>query len=133
MALPEEVIASSRVPRLGPYSQVVRVGDLVFTAGQGGIDPVTGQLAGATFEAQARQALANLRAVLEDAGSGLERVVKVTCFIADAAAFGILNTLFEEFFPGSPPVRSVPVVNLPRGLLFSIEAIAVAESRNGGR
>jgi 2-iminobutanoate/2-iminopropanoate deaminase len=115
------------VTRLGPYSQAVRVGDLVFTAGQPGIDPSTGQLAGATFEAQARQAFANLRAVLEDAGSRLERVVKVTCFIADAGAFGTLNALFAEFFPGSPPVRSAPVVALPRGLLFSIEAIAVAE------
>lgn len=127
MALPEEVVQSARVPRIGPYSQAVRVGNLVFTAGQPGIDPVTGQVAGNTFEAQARQALANLRAVLEDAGSRMERVVKVTCYVADAAAFGTLNTLFEEFFPGSPPVRSTPVIALPRGLLFSIDAIAVAE------
>ena len=127
MALPEEVVASARVPRIGPYSQAVRVGDLVFTAGQPGIDPLTGQVAGDAFEAQARQAFANLRAVLEDAGSRLERVVKVTCFVADAEAFGTLNALFEELFPGSPPVRSTPVVTLPRGLLFSIDAIAVAE------
>ena len=127
MALPSEVVESPRVPRIGPYSQVVRVGDLVFTAGQPGIDPATGQVAGDTFEAQARQAFANLRAVLEDAGSRMERVVKVTCFVADPGAFGTLNTLFEEYFPGSPPVRSTPVVTLPRGLLFSIDAIAVAE------
>jgi 2-iminobutanoate/2-iminopropanoate deaminase len=120
-------VASARVPRIGPYSQAVRVGDLVFTAGQPGIDPRTGQVAGDTFEAQARQAFANLRAVLEDAGSRLERVVKVTCFVTDAGAFGTLNALFEELFPGSPPVRSTPVVTLPRGLLFSIDAIAVAE------
>lgn len=127
MALREEVVESARVPRLGPYAQAVRVGDLVFTAGQPGIDPATGQV-GVTFEAQARQAFANLRAVLEDAGSRMERVVKVTCFLADAGAFGALNDLFEEYFPGSPPVRSTPVVTLPRGLLFSIDAIAVAES-----
>ena len=127
MALPDEVVASSRVPRIGPYSQAVRVGDLVFTAGQPGIDPRTGQVAGDTFEAQARQAFANLRAVLEDAGSRLERVVKVTCFVTDTGAFGTLNALFEELFPESPPVRSTPVVTLPRGLLFSIDAIAVAE------
>jgi 2-iminobutanoate/2-iminopropanoate deaminase len=127
VALPEEVVASARVPRIGPYSQAVRVGDLVFTAGQPGIDPRTGQVAGDTFEAQARQAFANLRAVLEDAGSRLERVVKVTCFVADTEAFGTLNALFEEFFPGSPPVRSAPMVTLPRGLLISIDAIAVAE------
>ena len=133
MALPEEVVVSERVPRIGPYSQAVRVGDLVFTAGQPGIDPLTGKVAGDTFEAQARQAIANLSAVLEDAGSRLERVVKVTCFVADASAFGTLNSLFEEFFPGSPPVRSTPVVSLPRGLLFSIDAVAVAESQGGGR
>ena len=127
MALREEVVESVRVPRLGPYAQAVRVGDLVFTAGQPGIDPATGQVAGVTFEAQARQAFANLRAVLEDAGSRMERVVKVTCFLADAEAFGVLNTLFEEYFPGNPPARSAPVIALPRGLLFSIEAIAVSE------
>jgi 2-iminobutanoate/2-iminopropanoate deaminase len=126
MAL-QEVINSSRVPRLGPYSQAVRVGNLVFTAGQPGIDPATGQVAGPTFEAQARQAFANLRAVLEDAGSGLHRVVKVTCFMADGAAFATLNDLFAEFFPDSPPARSGPVVTLPKGLLFSIEAVAVVE------
>jgi 2-iminobutanoate/2-iminopropanoate deaminase len=127
MALPEEVIHSGRVPRIGPYSQAVRVGNLVFTAGQAGIDPATGHSAGPTFEAQARQAIANLRAVLEDAGTSLRRVVKVTCFVADAEAFPKLNELFEEFFPGSPPVRSTPVVVLPKGLLFSIDAIAVVE------
>jgi 2-iminobutanoate/2-iminopropanoate deaminase len=127
MALPHEVIDSPRLPRLGPYSQAVRVGNLVFTAGQPGIDPATGQVAGSTFHAQARQAIANLRTILEDAGTSLQRVVKVTCFVADAAAFAALNELFTEFFPDSPPARSVPVVILPKGLLFSIEAIAVVE------
>jgi 2-iminobutanoate/2-iminopropanoate deaminase len=102
------------------------VGDVVYTAGQPGIDPATGQVAGDSFEAQARQAFANLAAVLEDAGSSLARVVKVTCFLPDANAFPVLNTLFTEFFPVAPPVRSAPIVQLPRGLLFSIDAIAVA-------
>ena len=131
MALPEEVVESPRVPRIGPYSQAVRAGGLVFTAGQPGIDPATGRVAGDTFEAQARQALANLQAVLEDAGSRMQRVVKVTCYVADPAAFGILNILFAEYFPDGPPVRSTPVVALPRGLLFSIDAIAVAEHTPG--
>jgi 2-iminobutanoate/2-iminopropanoate deaminase len=129
MALPSEVIASTRVPRIGPYSQAVRVGDVVYTAGQPGIDPSTGQVAGDSFEAQARQAFANLRAVLEDAGSGLDRVVKVTCFVGDPNAFPMLNTLFAEFFPEAPPVRSAPIVQLPRGLLFSIDAVAVVHRR----
>lgn len=127
MALPEEVIDSSRVPRLGPYSQAVRVGDTVYTAGQPGIDPASGKVAGDTFEAQARQAFRNLAAVLEDAGSRLERVVKVTCFLTDASAFATLNVLFQEFFPVAPPVRSAPIVTLPKGLLVSIEAVAIAE------
>jgi 2-iminobutanoate/2-iminopropanoate deaminase len=125
MALPSEVVDSPRVPRIGPYSQAICVGNLVYTAGQPGIDPANGRVAGDTFEAQARQAFANLEAVLEDAGSSLARVIKVTCFVADSAAFPTLNALFAEFFPEAPPVRSTPVVQLPRGLLFSIDAIAV--------
>lgn len=125
MAPRPQVIETPRVPRIGPYSQVMRVGSLLFTAGQPGIDPATGAVAGETFEAQARQAIANLRAALEDAGSGLERVVKTTCFVADAAAFAKLNELYAEYFPSAPPVRSTPIVSLPRGLLFSIEAIAL--------
>lgn len=127
MALESEVIHSARIPRIGPYSQAVRVGNLVYTAGQPGINPATGTVAGLTFEAQARQAFANLQAVLEDAGSSLARVVKVTCFVADADAFATLNRLFEELFPVGAPVRSTPLVKLPRGLLFSVDAIAVID------
>lgn len=127
MALPSEVVESARVPRLGPYSQAVRYRDLVFTAGQAGIDPATGRVAGDTFEAQARQAFANLGAVLEDAGSRLARVLKLTCFVTDAASFAPLNTLFAELFPEAPPVRTTPIVQIPHGLLCSIDAIAVAD------
>jgi 2-iminobutanoate/2-iminopropanoate deaminase len=87
MTMQKEVVESQRVPRIGPYSQAVRAGGLVFTAGQPGIDPRTGTIAGQDFEAQARQAFANLRAVLEDAGSSMEQVVRVTCFVTDAGAF----------------------------------------------
>ena len=121
------VIDSARVPRLGPYSQAVRVGNLLFTAGQPGINPATGEVAGPAFEVQARQAILNLRALLEEAGSGLSKVVKVTCFVADPNGFAILNELFREYFPEAPPVRSTPVVALPKGLLFSIDAIAVVD------
>jgi 2-iminobutanoate/2-iminopropanoate deaminase len=107
------------------------LGELIFVAGQAGLDPTTGAVAGTTFELQARQAFENLRAVLEDAGSGLEHVVKTTCFLAVPEAFDQLNALYAEYFPVSPPVRSTPVVQLPRGLLFSIEAIAAAA--RGGR
>lgn len=126
MTATKEIVESARVPRLGPYSQAVRAGDLLFTAGQAGIDPRTGTVAGPDFESQARQAFENLRAVLEDSGSGMEHVVRVTCFMADPGGFATLNTVFAEYFPKAPPVRSVPVVALPKGLLFSIDAIAVA-------
>jgi 2-iminobutanoate/2-iminopropanoate deaminase len=126
-----EVMESARVPRRGPYSQAVRLGELLFVAGQAGLDPASGELAGATFELQARQAFANLRAILEDAGSGLDRVVKTTCFLAAPEAFDQLNSLYAEYFPVDPPVRSTPVVQLPRGLLFSIEAIAGVAPRPG--
>ena len=127
MARPSEIVDSTRVPRIGPYSQAVRVGGLVYTAGQPGIDPGSGAVAGETFEAQARQAFSNLRAVLEDAGSGLDRVIKVTCYVAQPDAFPALNALFAELFPVAPPVRSTPLVQLPRGLLFSVDAIATVD------
>ncbi len=121
----KSVADSPRVPRIGPYSQAVRVGDMIYTAGQVGIDPATGKVAGDTFSTQARQAFVNLKALLEDAGTGMEYVVKVTCFVTEAEAFGTLNELYAEFFPTAPPVRSTPVVTLPKGLKFSIDAIAV--------
>jgi len=126
MSKSHEVLTSERVPQRGPYSQAVRAGNLIFVAGQAGLDPATGKVAGATFELQARQAFENLRAILEDVGSGLDRVVKTTCFLPAPEAFDTLNALYAEYFPSGPPVRTAPVVALPRGLLFSIEAVAVA-------
>ncbi len=126
------IVDTPRVPRRGPYSQAVRVGDLLFIAGQAGLDPATGVLAGSRFELQARQAFANLRAILEDAGSGMEHVVKTTCWLAEPDAFDQLNALYAEYFATSAPARSTPIVQLPRGLLFSIEAIAVVPPKPAG-
>jgi len=120
-----EAVANERMPRpLGPYSQVVRAGDLLFVAGQPGIDPGTGSVPDGSFEAEARIAFENLGRVLGAAGSGLGRVVKTTVFLAAADDFAVMNGLYAEFFPDSPPVRSTPIVGLPRGLRISIEAIA---------
>jgi 2-iminobutanoate/2-iminopropanoate deaminase len=88
-------------------------------------------MAGTTFELQARRAFENLRAILEDAGSSLDRVVKTTCFLAVPEDFDQLNALYAEYFPVAPPVRSTPVVQLPHGLLFSVEAIAAVAPRPG--
>jgi 2-iminobutanoate/2-iminopropanoate deaminase len=130
MPMDHEPVLSPDMPRaLGPYSQVVRAGSLLFVSGQAGLDPATGAPAGDTFEAQARQAFQNLSTALEAAGSSLAHVVKTTIFCADAGAFATLNQLYAEFFPHNPPARSVPIVQLPRGLLVSIECIAVALGR----
>jgi 2-iminobutanoate/2-iminopropanoate deaminase len=120
------VVLDPAIPKAsGPYSQVVRAGDLLFVAGQGGIDPSTGQPPEGGFEAQARQAYANLRTILEAAGSGLGHVVKTTTFLTSAEDVALASQLYAEHFPTDPPARSGPIVMLPRGLLFSIEAIAV--------
>jgi 2-iminobutanoate/2-iminopropanoate deaminase len=103
----------------------VQAGDFLFVSGQAGLNPATGTPAGDSFEDQARQAFENLSTVLQAAGSSLQHVVKTTIFCADATAFANLNQLYAEYFPENPPARSVPVVQLPRGLLISIECIAV--------
>lgn len=112
-------------PAVGPYSQAVIAGDLIFTAGQLGIDPQTGKLAEG-IEAQTRQALTNLSAVLEAAESSLDRVVKATVFLAHMEDFPAMNTVYAEFFPLQSPARStVEVAQLPREALVEIEVIAL--------
>lgn len=118
-------VESPDMPKvLGPYSQAVRAGEFLFIAGQTGIDPATGSVPAEGFEAEARQAFVNTRTVVEAAGTSLERVVKTTVFLSSAEDFPTINQLFAEFFPAAPPVRSTPIVALPRGLRISIEAIA---------
>ncbi|MBC8446619.1 MAG: RidA family protein [Chloroflexi bacterium] len=126
--MPREIIATGRAPAaVGPYSQAVRAGNLVFTAGQIGIDPVLGQLR-TGIAAQTRQALANLQAVLEAAGSSLNQVVKTTIFLQDMADFATVNQIYGSGFTAAPPARStVQVAALPLGALVEIEAIALAE------
>jgi 2-iminobutanoate/2-iminopropanoate deaminase len=121
--MPEPITNPNMPKALGPYSHAVRLGNLLFIAGQAGIDPATGT-APDTFEPQARQAFQNLSTVLAAAGSSLQHVAKTTIFLTDAANFAKLNELYAEFFPINPPARSAPIVQLPRGLLISIECIA---------
>lgn len=126
--MPREIIATAKAPAaVGSYSQAVRAGHLVFTAGQIGIDPVLGQLRSG-IAAQTRQALANLQAVLEAAGSSLNQVVKTTIFLQDMADFATVNQIYGQAFAAAPPARStVQVAALPLGALVEIEAIALAE------
>lgn len=119
-------IATPKAPAaVGPYSQAIRVGDLIFTAGQLGLDPATGTFAGEDVAAQTCQAMRNLQAILESAGSGLEQIVKTTIFVTDLADFKTVNRVYGEFFTGDPPARStVEVSALPLGGRVEIEAIA---------
>jgi len=120
------VIVTGLAPAaVGPYSQAVRVGDLVYTAGQLGILHNTGQFAGPDIESQTRQALENLKAILEAAGSCMEHVIKTTVFLTDMGEFPRMNAVYAEFFPQSPPARStVQVAALPLGARVEIEAVA---------
>ena len=123
-----KIVSTDRAPAaVGPYSQAVIAagGGWVFTAGQLGIVPATGQLAEGV-EAQARQALENLKALLEAAGSNLDRVVKVTVFLQDMGAFQKVNAVYSEFFRNEPPARSaVQVAALPLGGQVEMEAVAL--------
>ena len=123
------VISTDRAPKaLGPYSQGVRSGELVFTAGQIPLNPATGVLNTGTIEEQTHQVLGNLGAVLEAAGSSLHHVVKTTVFLADLNDFQRMNTVYAGYFSDKPPARStVQVSKLPLGAAIEIECIAVAK------
>jgi 2-iminobutanoate/2-iminopropanoate deaminase len=123
------VISSDKAPKaIGPYSVAIRTGDLVFTSGQLGLDPATGSLVPGGIEAETRQALTNLRHVLADAGSGLERVVKTIVFLKDMADFAKMNAVYAEFFTENPPARStVQAAALPKGGAVEIEAVAILQ------
>ena len=114
-------------PAIGPYSQAVRAGGLLFVSGQPGIDPATGAVAGDSFGAEARQAFRNLDTVLRAGGSRLDLVANTTFLVADVADFAELNVLFAEHFPSQPPARMVMQVPLPRGLRISIGCVAAVE------
>jgi 2-iminobutanoate/2-iminopropanoate deaminase len=119
-------VSSDRAPgALGPYSQAIVANGFVFCSGTAGIDPATGAIPEG-IEAQTEQALLNLAAVLAAAGASMDDVVKTTIFYADAEDFSRLNEVYARHMPDPPPARSAPAnVRLPRGLLVSIEAIAV--------
>jgi 2-iminobutanoate/2-iminopropanoate deaminase len=127
MSVRKEIVKTDKVPQaIGPYSIGVRVGNLVFTAGQLGIDPKTSALVPGGVEAQARQALTNLGAVLEAAGSSLGDVVKTTVFLADIADYPAVNAVYAEYFVSEFPARSaVQVAALPAGAAVEIEAVAL--------
>ncbi len=123
------IISTDAAPAaVGPYSQAVRYGNLVFTAGQVALDPATGKIEATTIEDQTDRTLRNLAAVLTAAGSGLDRVLKVTVFMIDLGEFAAMNGVYARHFSSDPPARSaVQVAALPLGARIEIEAVALAD------
>ncbi|HLF90271.1 MAG TPA: RidA family protein [Anaerolineales bacterium] len=131
MPLTKEVITTDKAPKaIGPYSVAYRVNNLVFTAGQVGIDPATGNIVPGGIEAETRQVFENLANVLEAAGSSLENVVKTTVFLADMGDFAIMNGIYATYFTENFPARStVQVAALPKNASVEIEVVAVAREK----
>jgi 2-iminobutanoate/2-iminopropanoate deaminase len=121
------VVHTENAPKaIGPYSQATRTDVAVYTAGQLGVDPSTGDLVSTDIEAQTRQALQNLQNVLQAGGSSLANVLKTTVFLQDMNDFTKMNGVYAEFFVENPPARStVQVAALPKGALVEIEAVAL--------
>ena len=120
----KQIHTHSAPAAIGPYSQAVAVNGLLFTSGQIAIDPATGEVVTGGLEAQTERICMNLKAVLEEAGTSLKRVVKTTCFLADMGDFAAFNGVYGKHFTEKPARSCVAVKALPKGVLAEIEAIA---------
>ena len=109
---------------IGPYSQAMAINGLLFTSGQIAIDPATGNIDAQTVEEQTHQALRNLQAVLEAAGTGLDKVIKTTCFLRHMSDFAAFNAVYAQYFPNKPARSCVEVGALPKDALVEVEAVA---------
>lgn len=131
----KEVVTAGDAPAaIGPYSQAIRFGELVFASGQIALDPETGELVGETPGDQTRRVMENLKAVLEAAGVTLADVVKTTIYLVDIAHYPEVNAAYAQFFPREAPARATIAVSaLPKGALVEIDAIAVTAARSPKR
>ncbi|MGM9646661.1 MAG: RidA family protein [Eubacteriales bacterium] len=120
----EKVYTPNAPDAIGPYSQAMKVGGLLFTSGQIAINPASGNVAADTIEAQTEQVCKNLAAVLEAAGTSIEKVVKTTCFLADMGDFAAFNGVYGKYFVGKPARSCVAVKTLPKNVLVEVEVIA---------
>lgn len=119
------IIATEKAPgAIGPYSQAYEVNGVIYTSGQISVDPATGNIAEG-IAAQAEQSCKNVGAILEAAGSGYDKVVKTTCFLAEIADFAAFNEVYAKYFTSKPARSCVAVKDLPKGVLCEVEAIAV--------
>jgi 2-iminobutanoate/2-iminopropanoate deaminase len=125
----KKVIATEHAPKpIGPYSAGIHAGNFIFTAGQVGIDPQTGEIVPGGIEAETRQVLTNVKNILAETGAGLEQVVKTTVFMRDMNEFSRMNAVYAEFFPQDPPARSTfGVVALPKNAAVEIEVVAIIQ------
>ena len=120
-----EKISTPNAPKaIGPYSQAVKVGNMLYTSGQIPLDPVSGELVGSNITEQAEQVMKNLSAVLEAAGTSFDNTVKTTCFIADMADFAEFNAVYAKYITSAPARSCVAVKTLPKGALVEVEVIA---------
>lgn len=108
---------------IGPYSQAVKTGNLLFTSGQIAINPATGNVEAETIEGQTKQVCENIKAIVEAAGASMDKVVKTVCFLADIADFGAFNEVYAEYFISKPARSCVAVKDLPKGVLCEVETI----------
>jgi 2-iminobutanoate/2-iminopropanoate deaminase len=128
MTLKKETVFTEAAPKaIGPYSQAIKVGGFIYTAGQGGMDPKTGEIVAGGIEAETRQVLTNIKNILEAAGSSLDLVVKTTVYLRDMQDFTAMNGVYAAFFPTNPPARTtVQAAALPRGIAVEIDTVAIA-------
>ncbi len=122
----KETVSTNKAPKaIGPYAQAIKIGDFIYTSGQIPLDPQTGTLVDGGIKEQTCQVMENLRAVLEAAGTTLDRVIKATVFLKNMADFTAMNEVYEEYLHGAKPARStVAVADLPRGALVEIDFVA---------
>jgi len=120
-----KIVQTEKAPAaIGPYSQAIIVNDMLFTSGQIPIDPLTGGIKGAVIEEQAEQVMTNLGAVLKEAGSSFEKVIKTTCFLSDMSDFDAFNEIYARYFINKPARSCVAVKTLPKNVLCEVEVIA---------
>ena len=120
----EKIYTNNAPEAIGPYSQAMKVGNLVFTSGQIAINPATGNVEAVTIEEQTEQVMKNLGAVLEAAGSSFEKAVKTTCFLKNMSDFATFNAIYGEYFTSKPARSCVAAAELPKGVLVEVEVIA---------
>lgn len=119
-----EYVKTDKAPgAIGPYSQAVKTGNLLFTSGQIAINPASGNVEADTIEGQTKQVCENIKAIVEAAGASMDKVVKTVCFLADIADFGAFNDVYAEYFTSKPARSCVAVKDLPKGVLCEVETV----------